>query len=78
MRVAVTCDSDGEVVAIVWWTGSTIEASSARFLRSLEQRVVDGRGFDDGKEFFDRIPNIYKSGYLYTRGAKVDAAGNLL
>lgn len=71
-------DDEGNTIATVWWTGSRIQADNPKFLARLKTKHVDGLSYGDGKEFFDKIPNIYKSGYTYTKKAKVDADGKLI
>ena len=69
-------DAPDKPMAVVWWNGVRLQCSSKDFLQDLKDTVVDGFDFRAGKEFFDRIPRIYKSGYTYTRKTSVDGEGN--
>lgn len=71
-------DDEDNVIATVWWAGSKLCSDNVKFLASLKTKHVDGLSYGSGKEFFDKIPSIYRSGYMYTRKAKVDSNGKLV
>ena len=65
----------GEVIALVWWDKKTIRSDSPSVLNTLKDSYPDGAKFSDGEAFFKKIPNIYKSGYLYTDTTQVNEEG---
>jgi hypothetical protein len=68
-------DDEDKPFAIVWWTGKNLKSTDENLLKRLKDQVVDGMDYSSGKPFFDRIPSIYRSGYVYTLDAMVDADG---
>lgn len=71
-------DDEENIIATVWWTGTKLESDDPIFLEGLKDHCVAGLSYHAGKEFFDKIPSIYRSGYMYTRKAKVDSNGKLI
>lgn len=69
-------DDDAAPFAIVWWNGKNMKSTDETMLRRVKDRVVDGLDYSAGKEFFDKIPVMYRSGYVYTRKTNVDDNGN--
>ena len=68
-------DDEDKPFAIVWWTGKNLKSTDENLLKRLKDQVVDGMDYSSGKPFFDRIPSIYRSGYVYTLDVMVDADG---
>lgn len=66
---------DDATPATVWWDGAHIRASSPELLSSLKSYVTDGLDYSAGKEFFEKVPQIFKSGYMYVRKIQVDESG---
>lgn len=69
-------DDEDKPFAIVWWNGKNLKSTDESLLKRLKDQVVDGMDYSSGKPFFDRIPSIYRSGYVYTLDAVVDSDGN--
>ena len=67
---------DDKPFATVWWNGKNLKSTDDTLLKRLKDRVSDGLDYTAGKPFFDKIPAIYRSGYVYTRSTTVDADGN--
>jgi len=66
---------DDKPFATVWWNGKNLKSTDETLLKRLKDRVSDGLDYTAGKPFFDKIPAIYRSGYVYTRSTTVDADG---
>lgn len=64
-----------EPVGLIWWDGKTIRSSKEFLTAHLKEASADGLVFRDGKEFFDKIPRIFKSGYMYVKKTTVDKDG---
>lgn len=69
-------DDDEAPFAIVWWNGKNMKSTNENLLKRIKSRLVDGLDYSSGKQFFDKIPVMYGSGYVYTRKTEVDNDGN--
>lgn len=67
-----------EPIAIVWWDGTTLRSSSEKILKSIKDKAIDGMSYSAGKEFFDKLPRAFKSGYVYLKKAEVSKDGKLI
>jgi len=67
---------DEKPFATVWWHQQRIRCTDPDVLESLTDGAIDGMTHSDGKEFFDKLPSLFRSGYVYTRKVEVDAEGN--
>ena len=70
--------SEDEPVGVVWFDGKVLRASNESILHQIKQQVIDGMDYTSGKDFFEALPRIYKSGYVYVRKAEVDREGHLV
>lgn len=64
-----------EPIATVWWDGHKLCASNDAILDRLKHHFVDGMDYSAGEKFFEQIPRLYKSGYMFVKKAKVDESG---
>ena len=58
-----------KVEGYVWWDGKKIQSDDPSILKLLKRAVVGGVSFKDGIEFLQKLPYLYKSGYLVARKA---------
>lgn len=68
-------DDDDATVGTIWWTGSKLCASTPAILDRLKHKLVDGLDIRSGEKFFNRIPQVYKSGYISAHKTTVDDEG---
>lgn len=81
----IDSNSPEEPDGTIWWDGEHTRASSDAILRKLKKLHIPYGQADaesgttvsigSGKEFFDRLPLAYKSGYTYLKKSKVDESG---
>ncbi len=86
--VIVDGNNPDEHEGVIWWDGKHTRASDDATLRWLKKLMIpfgeagSGRGstvtIGDGREFFDRLPLAFRSGYTYLKKAKVDESGKLV
>ena len=68
-------NASDDTTYVIWWDGHKLCASNDAILRKLKQHHVDGMDYSEGEKFFDSIPRIFRSGYLYAKKTKVDESG---
>lgn len=61
-------------LAIIWWH-DRLQCTNKAVLDSLKTHEVNGMNWHKGEEFFNSIPEIYRSGYLYVLKAEVTSDG---
>ncbi len=59
--------STDNTIGYVWWDGKKIDSDNPSLLDGLKDRMSDGVTFSDGKEFVQRLPLVYKNGYIRAR-----------
>lgn len=62
--------SRDKVIAHVWWNGKKVDSDNANYLTSLKQRPIGTFTLTDGKEYLERLPQLYRSGYIRVKKVK--------
>lgn len=60
----ITRNDKDEVMGRVWWDGKKITADNQSIIHMLKGQVIGGKALDDGIEFLEKLPALFKSGYV--------------
>ena len=55
------------VMGRVWWDGKQIQATKPSLLTMLRMKSSGAVSFDDGEEFLEKLPMMFRSGYTSVR-----------